>query len=63
MQLSNALGEGVSIGIHVYGGDIGAITRYVHNTDGVAGDLISDYANAENAPAYDIHSIQTEILD
>lgn len=63
VHLSNALGEGVSIGIHVYGGDIGAITRSAHHADGAAGEMISDYANGENAPAYDIHSIQTEILD
>jgi predicted metal-dependent enzyme (double-stranded beta helix superfamily) len=62
VQLSNTLDEGLSIAIHVYGGDVGALTRYAHKT-GDAGDFVSNFANAEDAPAYDIWSIQTKICD
>jgi len=63
VQLFNALDTGVSIGIHVYGGDIGAISRFAIEADGAAGELIEGYANSDEAPAYDIWSIQTEICD
>jgi predicted metal-dependent enzyme (double-stranded beta helix superfamily) len=63
IQLSNAVAETVSIGIHVYGGDIGKITRHALNGDGKARALLSGYANPDDSPAYDIRSIQTEIRD
>jgi 3-mercaptopropionate dioxygenase len=63
IRLSNAAAETVSIGIHVYGGDIGKITRHALNGDGKARALLSGYANPDDSPAYDIRSIQTEIRD
>jgi 3-mercaptopropionate dioxygenase len=62
IQLSNAA-ETVSISIHVYGGDIGRITRYPLEADGAALAFASGYANSDQSPAYDILSIQTEIRD
>jgi predicted metal-dependent enzyme (double-stranded beta helix superfamily) len=63
IQLSNVVAETVSIGIHVYGGNLGGITRYALGADGKARDLLSGYANSDDSPAYDIRSIQTEIRD
>lgn len=62
-RLANALGDQVSIGIHVYGGDIGTLTRRVIASDGRLQEYVSGYANPEHAPPYDIWSIQAEILD
>jgi predicted metal-dependent enzyme (double-stranded beta helix superfamily) len=62
-RLSNALDRVVSIGIHVYGGDIDAISRYAIQADRAATELIEGYANSDESPAYDIWSIQTEIRD
>jgi predicted metal-dependent enzyme (double-stranded beta helix superfamily) len=63
IQLSNAVADTVSISIHVYGGDIGRITRYPLEAGGTALAFASAYANPEDSPAYDIHSIQTEIRE
>jgi 3-mercaptopropionate dioxygenase len=57
-QLSNALSDRISIGIHVYGGEIGRLSR----RSGAPGGRM-DYANAENVPPYDIFSIQSDIRD
>jgi predicted metal-dependent enzyme (double-stranded beta helix superfamily) len=62
IQLSNAA-DTVSISIHVYGGDIGRITRYPLEADGAALALAAGYANTDESPAYDISSIQSEIRD
>jgi predicted metal-dependent enzyme (double-stranded beta helix superfamily) len=62
-ELANGAGDTVSISIHVYGGETGKIARYPLEADGMALGLASGYANAEDAPAYDIHSIQTDIRD
>ena len=63
LQLCNTLSDRTSVVIHVYGGDIGQMSR----RSGVAGGSIDTqplgYANAENAPPYDIFSIQNEIRD
>jgi predicted metal-dependent enzyme (double-stranded beta helix superfamily) len=45
-KVSNALGDGVSISIHVYGANIGAVTRSTFDTEGRARPFISGYANA-----------------
>lgn len=57
LQLCNALQDQTSIVIHVYGGDIGKLSR----RSGAAQTM--SYANAESAPPYDIFSIQHEIKD
>jgi 3-mercaptopropionate dioxygenase len=53
----------ISIAIHVYGGDIGALSRFALAGDGAAGEPMAQYANPDDAPAYDIWSIQTKIDD
>ena len=63
MRLSNALPDRVSISIHVYGGEIGKLSRRALTPDGQAEGPPFGYANSENAPPYDILTIQTEILD
>ncbi len=49
-KVSNALDDRVSISIHVYGADIGAVSRHVFAPDGQAKTFISGYANATIAP-------------
>jgi predicted metal-dependent enzyme (double-stranded beta helix superfamily) len=63
VELANAMSGDVSIVIHVYGGDIGRLARYPLEAGGTALGLASGYANAEDAPAYDIASIQADIRD
>jgi predicted metal-dependent enzyme (double-stranded beta helix superfamily) len=58
LQLSNASSDGISIGIHVYGGEIGRLSR----RSGAPGGRV-DYANAEDVAPYDIFSIQSDIRD
>ncbi|QYK12697.1 cysteine dioxygenase [Shewanella rhizosphaerae] len=46
-RVSNALLEGVSISIHVYGGNIGAVQRHVYDPDtGSKKPFISGYSNS-----------------
>jgi len=45
-KVSNAETDMVSISIHVYGGDIGAIDRHVFLPDGTTKSFISGYSNA-----------------
>ncbi|MBC3917960.1 cysteine dioxygenase [Undibacterium sp. CY18W] len=45
-QVFNAYNDRVSIGIHVYGADIGAVDRSVFTTDGKIKPFRSGYANA-----------------
>lgn len=63
VQLSNASADRISIGIHVYGGEIGRLSRRSFAPDGRMDERPLGYANAESAPPYDIWSIQTEIRD
>lgn len=42
-RVSNALDEGVSISIHVYGGNIGAVTRHRLDAQGQVVDFVSGY--------------------
>ncbi len=62
-ELCNALDDRTSIVIHVYGGDIGRMSRRSGATGGSMDAQPLGYANAENAPPYDIFSIQSEIRD
>lgn len=50
-----------TIVIHVYGGEIGAMARFA--LDGNAMDEALPFANPEDAPPYDIFTIQTLIVD
>jgi predicted metal-dependent enzyme (double-stranded beta helix superfamily) len=45
-QVSNAFDDQVSISVHVYGANIGAVRRSVYAADGTAKPFISGYANA-----------------
>lgn len=45
-QVSNAFEDRVSISIHVYGGDIGAVKRAIYLADGSEKPFISGYSNA-----------------
>ncbi len=45
-QVSNAYGDQVSISIHVYGANIGAVRRAVYQPDGSEKPFISGYSNA-----------------
>ena len=44
-RVSNGLAEGVSVSIHVYGGDIGALTRSRFDAAGVAIPFVTSYAS------------------
>lgn len=44
-RVSNALADGTSVSIHVYGGDISAITRTRFDEDGRATPFVSPYAS------------------
>lgn len=44
-QVRNAFDDRVSISIHVYGGNIGAVRRHVFQTDGTPKEFISGYSN------------------
>ena len=45
-QVSNAFADQVSISIHVYGANIGAVKRAVYQSDGSEKLFISGYSNA-----------------
>ncbi|WP_448118483.1 cysteine dioxygenase [Pseudomonas serbica] len=45
-QVSNAFADQVSISIHVYGANIGAVRRAVYQPDGIEKLFISGYSNA-----------------
>ncbi len=44
-QVRNAFDDRVSISIHVYGGNIGAVRRHVFQADGTTKQFISGYSN------------------
>jgi predicted metal-dependent enzyme (double-stranded beta helix superfamily) len=48
-QVANAHDDRVSIGIHIYGADIGAVERSVFSPDGAAKPFRSGYANAASS--------------
>ncbi|WP_457798327.1 hypothetical protein [Methylocystis sp. S23] len=60
--LSNAPGEQISVAIHVYGGAIERLGRRAFEPNGASGEELG-YANGENAPPFDIFSIQADIRD
>jgi predicted metal-dependent enzyme (double-stranded beta helix superfamily) len=62
-QLVNLDKDGVAIAIQVFGGDIGRAPRLTWTQDGVENLGPTSYANAADAPPYDIWTIQTRIED
>lgn len=63
LQMVNAAGTADAIVIQVYGGEIGNTPRRTVGPDGRDGTFTTAYANPPDAPAYDILSIQTAIID
>jgi 3-mercaptopropionate dioxygenase len=63
VQICNALDDGDSVSIHVYGGDIGRLPRRAVGTDGTVSEFANGYANAADRPPYDILAIQTRTQD
>lgn len=63
VQMANAAGTADAIVVQVYGGEIGTTVRRTVGPDGRDGTFTTAYANPPDAPAYDILSIQTEIID
>ena len=53
-QVSNALQDAVSISIHVYGGNIGAVKRAVYVEDGSEKPFISGYSNTHLPNLWDL---------
>ena len=53
-QVSNALSDQVSISIHVYGGNIGAVKRAVYAEDGSEKAFISGYSNTRLPNIWDL---------
>ncbi len=45
-QVANAFDDRVSISIHVYGADIGAVSRHIFAADGSARTFVSGYSNS-----------------
>ena len=50
-QVANA-GPGVTISIHAYGADIGAVERHIYPPEGGARRFVSGYANTAESPAF-----------
>jgi predicted metal-dependent enzyme (double-stranded beta helix superfamily) len=63
VQLANALGERPSIVIQVFGGEIGKAPRTSRRPGGATHFGPTGYANALDAPPFDIWTIQTRIED
>ncbi|MGS7249848.1 cysteine dioxygenase [Pseudomonas anuradhapurensis] len=55
-QVSNAFSDQVSISIHVYGGNIGAVKRAVYAVDGSEKPFISGYSNTHLPNIWDLSS-------
>jgi len=53
-QVSNAFSDQVSISIHVYGANIGAVKRAVYSEDGVEKPFISGYSNTSLPNIWDL---------
>lgn len=62
-EIVNARADAPAVLIQVYGGDIGRIPRTLVQADGSTSEIVTGYANPADAPAYDILSIQAEIVD
>jgi predicted metal-dependent enzyme (double-stranded beta helix superfamily) len=62
-QLSNPRDDRLSVSIHVYGGEIGRLSRRSRVPNGQMDGQPLGYANSEAVPPYDIMSIQARIQD
>ena len=62
-QLVNLQSDRPSIAIQVFGGDIGKAPRQTLTPEGAAHFGPTSYANASDAPPFDIWTIQTRIED
>lgn len=58
-QVSNAFTDQVSISIHVYGGNIGAVSRAVYAEDGSERPFISGYSNSRLPNIWDLSKEKT----
>lgn len=58
-QVSNAFADQVSISIHVYGGNIGAVSRAVYAEDGSEKPFISGYSNSRLPNIWDLSKEKT----
>lgn len=63
LQLRNASEAEAAISIHVHGGEISQLPRRILALDGSVTEASAVYANAPDAPPYDIRSIQIRIVD
>ncbi|MDN5484798.1 MAG: cysteine dioxygenase, partial [Pseudomonas sp.] len=61
-QVSNAHGDQVSISIHVYGANIGAVRRAVYQPDGSEKLFISGYSNAYLPNIWDLSKEKSPAL-
>ncbi|GGE14208.1 cysteine dioxygenase [Polymorphobacter glacialis] len=52
-QVANAHADRVSVSIHAYGADIGAVQRHTYPATGGAKPFVSGYANTAATPAFD----------
>ncbi|MEG5263022.1 cysteine dioxygenase [Pseudomonas sp. JDS28PS106] len=59
-QVSNAFADQVSISIHVYGGNIGAVSRAVYAEDGSEKPFISGYSNSRLPNIWDLSKEKTK---
>ncbi|WP_442753434.1 hypothetical protein ACNHKD_10505 [Methylocystis sp. JAN1] len=61
--LSSPPGDKLAVAIHIYGGEVGKLTRRRLASNGTPDAQALGYANGANAPPYDIFSIQANIRD
>jgi predicted metal-dependent enzyme (double-stranded beta helix superfamily) len=62
-QVTNAYADQVSVSIHVYGGNIGAVRRSTFDTSGQAKAFISGYSNSLLPNLWDAQANQAAIAD
>jgi predicted metal-dependent enzyme (double-stranded beta helix superfamily) len=51
-QVANACEDRVSVSIHVYGADIGSVSRHAYSADGDVQAFVSAYMNTAESPAF-----------
>ncbi len=61
-QVSNAYDDRVSVSIHVYGGNIGAVKRSTFDPSGQGKTFISGYSSASLPNLWDAQANQAAIL-
>ncbi len=53
-RVSNAYDDRVSISIHLYGADIGAVQRWVYPPEGGRKPFVSGYSNDDASPPFTV---------